>query len=75
MKNVWPAKFGFCLIFLYFVLKVMEAVYEMVLPGNNCHSEIMEQVGQDGQTKTESLSLSLFTSAGRLSVSEDGPGP
>ena len=43
------------------MLKVMEAVYEMVLPGNNiCHSEIMEQVGQDGQTKTESLSLSPF---------------
>ena len=29
-----------------FVLKVMEAVYELVLPGNNIsHSEIIEQVG------------------------------
>ena len=54
----------------------MEAVYEMVLPGNNiCHSEIIEQVGQHGQTITESLSLNPSTSAGRLSVSEDGPGP
>ena len=32
---------------LYFVLKVLEAVYEMVLPGNNIsNSDLIEQVGQ-----------------------------
>ena len=31
---------------LYFVLKVLEAVYEMVLPGNNIsNSDLIEQVG------------------------------
>ena len=38
--------FGLLCILIVFVLKVMEAVYELVLPGNNIsHSEIIEQVG------------------------------